>query len=330
MAARRTLSRIIASALALTLLFGTVPALAVDEVPAVVGYHVTVGTTDLYGTALTDLPAAIAAACPTPTLAPLAATAVGTTFTLEVTSAVRLDLAGMTTRVIAATEDTVVAPAWSADLSVVTAFVARIVKAVDKKPVDAQRVVKKRRLKVTAPVNGRAVDKPAAIAAVRAAIGAELAADGAEQPAVVIPIKTLTAKGPLSLGKTIVVVLSERRVYLYKNSKLEKKYRCAIGMRAYPTPRGKFKVIGKKKNPTWRNPYSAWSKSMPAFIKGGYYNPLGLRALYINSSGIRIHGTSKTYSMGQAASHGCIRLTNKNVVDIYPRVPVGTPVYIVK
>lgn len=323
--------RLVSAALALTLLLGTVPAFATDPA-GTVAYHVTVSGTDLYGTPLSDVPAAIAAACPTPTLAPLAVTAAGTTFTLEVTTAVTCDVAGMTAQVLAATEDTAVAPAWVANATAVGAFVRGVAKAVDRKPVDAQRTVKKRRLRVSAPVDGRQVDQAAAIVVVTGAIGAEIAAGGTSQPAVVIPMKTLAAKGPLSLGKTIIVVLRERKVYLYKNSKLEKSYRCAVGQSRYPTPLGTWKIVRKVKNPSWHNNGAAWAKRMPWYIPPGRNNPLGTRALYLNASGIRIHGipASENSSIGHAASHGCIRLRNSDALNIFPRVPVGTPVYIVK
>jgi len=331
MISARRFSSLIALTLALALAAGVVPAIA-EPAPPTVLYHVTVSGADLYGTALADVPAAVAAACTTPALAPLAARAVGTTFTLEVTRAVTCDVAGAAAAVLAATEDTVVAPVWSADTTAVSAFVAKIAKAVDKAAVNAQRSVKKRRLKVSAPIDGRSVDRPAAITLVTAAIAAEIAADGAEQPAVAIPVKTIVAKGPLTLGKTIVVVLKERRVYLYKNSKLEKSYRCAVGMRRYPTPLGTWKIVKKVKNPSWHNNGSAWAAKMPNFIGPGRNNPLGTRALYLNASGIRIHGipASENSSIGHAASHGCIRLKNSDAVNIFPRVPVGTPVYIVK
>jgi lipoprotein-anchoring transpeptidase ErfK/SrfK len=329
--ASRRSSRFVSAALALTLLLGTAPAFAADS-PATVGYHVTVSGTDLYGTPLTDVPAAIVVACPTPTLAPLAVTAVGSTFTIEVTAAVTCDVAGMTAEVLAATEDTAVAPAWSADTTAVAAFVRRVAKVVDRKPVDAQRTVKKRRLRVSAPVDGRAVDQAAAIVLVTSAISAEISADGTSQPVVAIPMKKLAAKGPLSLGKTIIVVLSQRKVYLYKNSTLEKSYRCAVGQRRYPTPLGKWKIVRKVKNPSWYNNGAAWAKRMPWYIPPGRNNPLGTRALYLDAAGIRIHGipASENRSIGHAASHGCIRLKNSDAVNLFPRVPVGTPVYIVK
>lgn len=331
MSARLRWSRFVAAALAVVLVVGIVPAFAADA-GSTLTYHVTVSGTDLYGTALTDMTAAVAAACTTPTLAPLAATAISTTFTLEVTSAVVCDVGGATAAVLAATEDTVVVPVWSADTTAVAAFVGRVATAVDKKQVNAQRSIKKKRLKVSAPVDGCAVDKPAAVTLLKGAIEAEIAAGGAKQPTVIIPVKTLVAKGPLTLGKTIIIVLGERRVYLYKNSSLEKKYRCAVGQSRYPTPLGTWKIVKKVKNPSWHNNGSKWAAKMPDFIGPGRNNPLGTRALYLNADGIRIHGIPayENRSIGHAASHGCIRLKNSDALDIYPRVPVGTPVYIVR
>jgi lipoprotein-anchoring transpeptidase ErfK/SrfK len=160
----------------------------------------------------------------------------------------------------------------------------------------------------------------------------EIAADGAAQPTVVIPVKTLVAKGPLSLGKTIVIVLSERKLYLYKNSKLEKTFRCAVGQKRYPTPLGTWKIVRKVKNPSWYNNGAAWARKMAAYIPPGRNNPLGTRALYLNADGIRIHGIPayENSSIGHAASHGCIRLKNSDALKIFPLVPVGTRVYIVK
>jgi L,D-transpeptidase ErfK/SrfK len=68
---------------------------------------------------------------------------------------------------------------------------------------------------------------------------------------------------------------------------------------------------------------------MPAYIPPGPNNPLGTRALYLNTSGIRIHGTSKRSSIGTAASHGCMRMLREDVEALYPLVPVGTKIHIV-
>jgi hypothetical protein len=66
---------------------------------------------------------------------------------------------------------------------------------------------------------------------------------------------------------------------------------------------------------------------LPAWVPGGHpMNPLGVRALYLGSSTYRIHGTDAPWTIGQAVSKGCIRMYNEDVLDLYPRVPVGTVV----
>jgi lipoprotein-anchoring transpeptidase ErfK/SrfK len=330
----RRLNVLVATALALTLVLGAAPALAEDgSAPVVVTAHVGVAGTDLqlFGMTQTEAAAAIAGACPTSALAPLPADADGTSFRFDVAAAAACDAAGMAADAIAASADTTLSPSWSEDPAAIAGFVSGVAKKIDRKKVSAKRKIVKSRLKLVKQIDGRTVDTTSATAAVSAAVDAELAAGGSAQPKVTIPVSVQRAKHrTTNIGKTIVVVLHERHVYLYKNAKRQRRYSCAIGMPAHPTPKGLFKVIAKSKHPSWHNPGSAWAKGMPSVIGPGYYNPLGLRALYLNAPGIRIHGTSKTYSMGQAASHGCIRLTNHNVVDIFPLVPVGTPVYIIK
>jgi lipoprotein-anchoring transpeptidase ErfK/SrfK len=324
----RRLTAVVAIALSCALMFGAFPAMA-EPAPSTVAYHVFFCGTDLFGMDATQAHDAVAAACTSDTLKPLATRAAGVTYTLDVATAVVADADAMAAAALAATQDATLTP--SVNTTAVTSFVAGVAKSAYKKPINAQRTVKKKRLKVTAPIDGRALDTTASITLVTDAITVELAAGGAAQPAVALPLKVLQAKGPLTLGKTIVVVLSERRLYLYKNSKLEKTFRCAVGQRRYPTPKGTWKIIKKVKNPSWHNNGSAWARKMPSFIGPGRNNPLGTRALYLNASGIRIHGipASENSSIGHAASHGCIRLKNSNAVKLYPLVPVGTRVYIV-
>lgn len=330
--AGRRFSRLVAAVLAATLVLGAAPAFAEPAEPTVVA-HVTVAGTalDLFGMTAVEAHDAIAAACVKPNLAPLQAVAAGAGFTLDVAASVALDVDTMVAGALAATDAVELAPRWAADPAGVSAFVTRVASAAYRAPVNARRTIVNKRLRLVAQVEGAALDTAAATSAVTGAIAAELADGGTARPTLTLAMAAVGAPVTTgNIGKTIVVVLHERYVYLYNGAKQEKKYRCAIGMKRYPTPLGTFKVIKKNPHPTWGNPYSAWSRKMPRFIKAGYYNPLGLRALYINSPGIRIHGTSKTSSMGRAASHGCIRLTNKNIVNLYPRVAVGTPVYIVK
>jgi len=63
-------------------------------------------------------------------------------------------------------------------------------------------------------------------------------------------------------------------------------------------------------------------------MPGGPDNPLGARALYIGSTLYRLHGTSEPWTIGQAVSSGCIRLTNEDIIDLYDRVRVGSLVVV--
>ena len=189
---------------------------------------------------------------------------------------------------------------------------------------------KKRRIDFTAARTGVTLDVDGSISKIEAAI-AETSTLGAR------PVNldcSTTAPAVTGFGKTILVVLKQRKIYLYNNTRVMKKYPCAIGMPRYPTPTGTFTISRKVKNPDWTNPGGAWGKGMPRYIKPGPGNPLGTRALYLyrggHDTGIRFHGTSNTGSIGHAASHGCMRMKRKDVEKFYTLVPVGTTVFIVK
>jgi len=63
-------------------------------------------------------------------------------------------------------------------------------------------------------------------------------------------------------------------------------------------------------------------------MEGGPDNPLGARALYLGATEYRIHGTAQPWTIGQAVSSGCIRLTNENVIDLYGRAKIGAKVIV--
>jgi lipoprotein-anchoring transpeptidase ErfK/SrfK len=132
------------------------------------------------------------------------------------------------------------------------------------------------------------------------------------------------------LGTAILVDLSERKLYLWDKGALVKEYSVAVGAPGYSTPTGNFHIVEKRYMPTWSNPGSAWAAGMPASIPPGPSNPLGTRALNLDAPGIRIHGTTKDSSIGTAASHGCMRMHRWDIEDLYDRVEVGTPVFIVR
>jgi lipoprotein-anchoring transpeptidase ErfK/SrfK len=138
----------------------------------------------------------------------------------------------------------------------------------------------------------------------------------------------VTDKG---LGMTIIVRVSENRLYLYDGLKLVKTYPVATAKAGYTTPLGHWTIINKRINPTWVNPAKdTWGANEPDFIPPGPDNPLGTRALDLDASGIRIHGTPDDASVGTYASHGCIRMHISDSEDLFDRVDVGTRVIIVE
>lgn len=127
----------------------------------------------------------------------------------------------------------------------------------------------------------------------------------------------------------IVVNRAQRKLYFYREGELVKIFPVAVGTPGYPTPKGRWKVINKRRNPSWSNPGSGWAKDMPPVIPPGPRNPLGPRAIDLSASGIRIHGTPNIRSIGTAASHGCIRMYPRDVIELFELVPVGAPVDII-
>lgn len=198
-------------------------------------------------------------------------------------------------------------------------------------PVNARYYAKYGRLYVYRGRYGKRLVLTPVITAMRARLS-EAAASG-EMTSTPLYLKRTAFAPTITQAKlpvALITDLSERRIRMYKAGRWVKTYRCAIGMRGYETPLGTWTVVGKRKNPSWANPGSDWAEGMPAYIPPGPTNPLGTRALYLNAPGIRIHGTSKRSSIGTAASHGCMRMLREDVEALYPLVPVGTKVFIVK
>lgn len=126
----------------------------------------------------------------------------------------------------------------------------------------------------------------------------------------------------------IIVSFSDRRLYWITKQGEAMTYPVAI-----PTGEARWQgvtsVTNKRINPPWTPTPEMVSKNprLPRWVPGGHpMNPLGIRALYLGTSAYRIHGTDAPWTIGQAVSHGCIRMTNEDVLDLYPRVPIGTRV----
>lgn len=136
---------------------------------------------------------------------------------------------------------------------------------------------------------------------------------------------------PESLGMSVVVRISENRLYVYDGLNLVKRYEVATGTGGYPTPQGTWNIWDKRANPTWVNPApDGWGAGLPAVIGPGPGNPLGTHALYLDAPGIRIHGTYAEDSIGTYASHGCIRMRIAESKELFAMIPIGTKVHVIQ
>ncbi|CAC5340799.1 MULTISPECIES: L,D-transpeptidase [Planktothrix] len=129
----------------------------------------------------------------------------------------------------------------------------------------------------------------------------------------------------LEQPKRVILRLGQRRVYLYQGEQVIASYPVAVGKEGWETPTGNFKVMQKIENPVWQDPWTGEVRSP------GPNTALGLRWIGFWTDGkdaIGFHGTPTVNSIGQAASHGCVRMRNEDVVALFEQVDVGTPVIV--
>jgi lipoprotein-anchoring transpeptidase ErfK/SrfK len=130
---------------------------------------------------------------------------------------------------------------------------------------------------------------------------------------------------------TIVIHTDERFLYLVQGNNRAIRYGIGVGRDGFQW-QGLLKVSRKQEWPDWRPPPEMIQRQpyLPRFMAGGAGNPLGARALYLGDTVYRIHGTNQPRTIGHAVSSGCFRLVNRDVIDLYDRVPVGTKVVVLQ
>jgi lipoprotein-anchoring transpeptidase ErfK/SrfK len=139
-------------------------------------------------------------------------------------------------------------------------------------------------------------------------------------------------EGPEPPG-TLVVIAAQRFIYLVTSPGRALRFGVAVG-REGAAWKGDAVVGRKARWPTWTPTVNMRKRNpkLPVQVKGGPENPLGARALYLYQNGLdtlyRIHGTNEPWSIGKAASSGCIRMLNEDVFELFGSVPVGTRVVV--
>lgn len=132
-----------------------------------------------------------------------------------------------------------------------------------------------------------------------------------------------------SYGTVITIERGSFTLRLFKHLRYDRSYQVAVGQPAHPTPTGLFHIQSKQVNPVWTAPNSPWAGELAgqSFAGGSANNPLKARWMGV-SGGVGIHGTGEDWSIGSAASHGCIRMHVWDVVELFGRTPIGAPVLI--
>jgi lipoprotein-anchoring transpeptidase ErfK/SrfK len=206
-------------------------------------------------------------------------------------------------------------------------------------------LVKRIRAKLNRPARDATVDFPS-LEKVKEQKGRRVKAAVLEQriaQALTVPGADRTVRAPVRIlkpkvtqaelaEKYPVLLIADRynfKLRLYRNLNLQKEYTVAVGAVGFDTPAGLYHIQNKAVDPAWHVPNSDWAGDLAGTIVPGgtAENPLKARWLGI-FDGAGIHGTDQTYSLGSAASHGCIRMAIPDVIELYDQVPVGAPIYI--
>jgi L,D-transpeptidase catalytic domain len=208
-------------------------------------------------------------------------------------------------------------------------FVRRTAKRVNVAPRDARVKITLTRLMKRAGRKGRSLAVQPVVNAIQAVV-ADPAAAREIAPTLQRTTPRIRTKELRKAYSTVITIDRDHfRLRLFKRLKFVKGYGVAVGQPAYPTPTGLFAVQSKQVNPTWTAPNSPWAGEMAGQqVSGGAANnPLKARWIGVAGS-VGIHGTGERWSIGTRASHGCIRMTVPDVIDLFGRVSVGTPVLI--
>jgi lipoprotein-anchoring transpeptidase ErfK/SrfK len=128
---------------------------------------------------------------------------------------------------------------------------------------------------------------------------------------------------------TVIVHTSERFLYVVQENNRAIRYGIGVGREGFQW-QGLVKITRKAEWPDWTPPSEMIARQpyLPRFMAGGPGNPMGARALYLGTTVYRIHGTNQPQTIGHAVSSGCFRLVNRDVIDLYDRIPVGTRVVV--
>jgi lipoprotein-anchoring transpeptidase ErfK/SrfK len=114
----------------------------------------------------------------------------------------------------------------------------------------------------------------------------------------------------------LVVDISERRLYVMSGEDVVRTFPVAVGDEGYDTPAGSFTIRRMIWNPSWTPPASAWARDKKYEAPGSPGNPMGRVKMFFREPDYYIHGTGLASSLGNARSHGCLRMRNIDAVEL--------------
>jgi lipoprotein-anchoring transpeptidase ErfK/SrfK len=213
----------------------------------------------------------------------------------------------------------------------VGSFVAQVSVAVNKAPQDATVEPSASGLTEVPSRVGVAVEQKRLTGRLAHALTRRFAKRALTVPTLVREPAVTTSALAATYPAYIVVDRSRFRLYFYQHLKLASTYEIAVGMQGLETTPGLYHVQWKQTNPPWYVPNSPWAGALAGkTIPPGPEDPLKARFMAFNG-GAGIHGIapSEYSSIGHDASHGCVRMRIPDVIALYARTPVGTPVYVI-
>ena len=136
----------------------------------------------------------------------------------------------------------------------------------------------------------------------------------------VVSIPTMAQTSDSFSSRSVVISIPDRKLAVLEGEVVTATFSVAVGTAVTPSPTGRFRIVSRVSNPTYYHP--------GVMIPGGKNNPVGTRWLGLNLKGYGIHGTNAPSSIGRAASHGCIRLRNRDIERLFAMLQIGDRVEI--
>lgn len=146
------------------------------------------------------------------------------------------------------------------------------------------------------------------------------------QPSRIGRLEGLLEQSPIAVmvrQTRLVIRLESRQLELYEGDTLVKQYDIAVGMDDWETPIGHFAILDMRRDPIWQHPITKEA------VESGPDNPLGSRWIgfaHVSGYPVGIHGTNQEELVGQAVSHGCIRMRDADIQQLFNQLAIGTRV----